>query len=91
MQEILAVDEYKRDLLMLSTAADDARETVEAARRIERREAKAHELHDAIRRMRMQAIRSELERLAGVGLHDPDALASYRRLVDEQNRLVRDA
>ena len=100
MQGILAVDEYKRDLLMTSAgvlgdgAADDGpgddRESAESVRRVERRDAKAQELRDTIRRMRGKAIRGELERIAQVGLHDPDNLAAYRRLVDEQSRLLRE-
>ncbi len=96
MQGVLAVDEYKRDLLMTSSrvhddGVDDDREAVDAVRRGERRDAKAQELRDTIRRMRGHAIRGELERIAQVGLHDPDNLAAYRRLVDEQSRLLREA
>ena len=86
MQDILAVDENKRDLL-LRTADDDAVESVNAAKRKEQQELQASELRDAIRRMREQLIAAELARLSATGLHEVDALAAYRRLVEERNRL----
>ncbi len=91
MQDILSIDEYRRDLLLLPAGADDAREAVEVTRRGERREAKALELRDTIRRMRGQAIRSELERIVQVGLHDADNMEAYRRLIEEQGRLLRES
>ncbi len=91
MQDILSIDEYRRDLLLLPAGADDAREAVEVTRRGERREAKALELRDTIRRMRGQAIRTELERIVQVGLHDADNMEAYRRLIEEQGRLLRES
>ena len=89
MQDILAVEEYKRDLL-LRDSVDEAKEAAEATRRSERRDASAHELRDTIRRMRDLAIRTELERIARAGLNDADNMATYRRLVEEQGRLLRE-
>ena len=90
MQDILAVEEYKRDLLLLRTSTDDAKEEAEATRRGERRDAAANELRDTVRRMRSLAIRAELERIAQAGLRDADNMEAYRRLVEEQGRLLRE-
>jgi len=90
MQDILAVEEYKRDLL-LRASGDEAKDAADATRRTERRDASAHELRDTVRRMRDLAIRAELERIARAGLNDPDNMEAYRRLVDEQGRLQREA
>ncbi len=90
MQDILAVEEYKRDLLLLHSSTDDAKLAAEATRRGERREAAANELRDTVRRMRGLAIRTELERIAKAGLHDADNMEAYRRLVEEQGRLQRE-
>ena len=90
MQGILAVDEYKRDLLLLRTSTDDAKEAAETVKRDERRDAKAHELRDLVRRMRGQAIRDELQRIAQAGLQDPDHMTLYRQLVEEQARLQKE-
>ena len=89
MQDILAVEEYKRDLL-LRASGDEVKDAADATRRTERRDASAHELRDTVRRMRDLAIRAELERIARAGLHDPDNMESYRRLVEEQGRLQRE-
>ena len=89
MQAILAVEEYRRDLLLMPSG-DDAREAAEEVRRGERREAKAIELRDAIKRMRGQAIRLELERIASGGMREAEEQEAYRRLVDEQGRLQRE-
>ena len=89
MQDILAVEEYKRDLL-LRPSGDEAKDAADATRRSERRDASAIELRDTVRRMRDLAIRAELERIARAGLHDPDNMEAYRRLVDEQGRLQRE-
>ena len=86
MQDILAIDENKRDLL-LRTADDDAVESANAAKRKEQQELQASELRDAIRRMREQLIATELARLSATGLHEADAMEAYRRLVDERSRL----
>ena len=86
MQDILALDENKRDLLMRAGASDgeDARD---AERRDEQRALQAHELRDAIRRMRDQAIAAELARLSSAGLGTDESLERYRALLDERTRL----
>ena len=86
MQDILAVDENKRDLLMRS-GASDGDDAGQVERRREQQELQAHELRDAIRRMRDQAIAGELARLSSAGLTSAENVESYRRLLDERTRL----
>ncbi len=91
MQEILADDENKRDLLMRGVASDrgegddDQRET----RRHEQQALQAHELRDTIRKMREQSIVAELARISSAGLSDESNIETYRRLVEERDRLRR--
>ncbi len=89
MQNILAVDENKRDLLMRPADDDAAAEAERATRAGEQQALRASELHDAIRRMREQAIGLELARLSATGLHEAETIEAYRRLVDERNHLRR--
>jgi DNA primase len=91
MQEILVDDENKRDLLMRGVASergeedDDQRE----ARRHEQQALQAHELRDTIRKMREQSIVAELARISSAGLSEEAHIETYRRLVDERDRLRR--
>ena len=50
----------------------------------ELRELQAHELRDAIRRMRDQAIAAELAQLSSGGLGTEESVERYRRLLDER-------
>ena len=87
MQDILKLAENRRDLLgeveetapTARSEGDDANESKQSLQ--------AHELRDSIRRMREQAIREELHRLSSAGALSPADAESYRRLIDEQNRL----
>ena len=89
MQDILAVDENKRDLLLPGDDEGSGADAAAAAtRRAEHLERQADELRDTIRRMREHAIRAELDRLSAAGLGDADNLEAYRRLVDERSRLT---
>jgi DNA primase len=88
MQDILADDENKRDLLMRG-ASDEADDEVQAARRREQQDVQAHELRDIVRKMREQAIVAELARISSSGLHDAANVETYRRLVEERDRLRR--
>ena len=88
MQEILAYDENKRDLLMRGATGDGpGDEDALEARRQEQKDLKARELRDAIRRMREQAIATALAALSVRGLRDATSVDAYRRLVEERDRL----
>ncbi len=82
MQDILRVDEYKRDLLL-----DDDGDPVRSARREEQQTLRARELRDAILKLREQAIVVELARISSSGLAGADSVADYRRLIEERNRI----
>ena len=82
MEDILRVDEYKRDLLL-----DDADDAVQSARREVQQTLRARELRDAILKLREQAIVAELARISSSGLAGADTADDYRRLIDERNRL----
>ena len=82
MQDILRVDETKRDLLL-----DDDDDPVRTARREEQQTLRAHELRDAILKLREQAIVAELARISSSGLAGADSVAEYRRLIEERNRI----
>ncbi len=84
MQDILRVDEYKRDLLLA-----DADDPVQAARRQEQQTLRARELRDAILKLKEQAIVAELARISSSGMAGADAAADYRRLIEERNRIRR--
>lgn len=84
MQDILAIEENKRDLLIRGSGDDgDGQDE----RRQEQTALQASELRDTIRRMREQAIAAELAALSHAGLHGADRLDRYRLLVEERNRL----
>ena len=82
MEDILRVDEYKRDLLL-----DDAGNPDQAARREEQQTLRARELRDAILKLREQAIVAELARISSSGLAGADSAEDYRRLIEERNRI----
>ncbi len=82
MQDILRVDEYKRDLLL--TDADDP---AQAARRQEQQTLRARELRYAILKVKDQTIVAELARISASGLAGADTAEDYRRLIEEQNRI----
>ena len=82
MQDILRLDETKRDLLL-----HDPDDAGEAERRDEQRALQAAELQDTIVKLRDQAIAAELGRLAAAGLRDSLSAEAYRRLALEQTRL----
>ncbi len=82
MEDILRVDEYKRDLLL-----DDGDDPVRTARRDEQKTLRARELRDAILKLREQAIVAELARISFAGLAGADSADDYRRLIDERNRI----
>ncbi len=85
MRDILRLAENRRDLLGEGTedAAGDAAVAAAAAHRA----LHAHELRDAIRRLRDAAIRDELQRITSAGAVSSDDAATYRRLIEEQSRL----
>ena len=82
MEDILRVDEYKRDLLL-----DDPSDPAQAARREEQQQLRARELRDAIVKLREQAVAAELARISSLGLAGPEAAEEYRRLIEERSRL----
>ncbi|MGI9026410.1 MAG: DNA primase [Burkholderiaceae bacterium] len=82
MQDILRVDEYKRDLLL-----DDADDPAQAARRQEQQTLRARELRYVILKMQDRGIVAELARISSSGLAGADAAANYQRLFEEQKRI----
>ena len=86
MQDILKLDENKRDLLPF--ASDDVNhEAARSERRQEQRTLSALELRDIILKLQEQAVVAELARLSSCGLASADAIEQYRRLIEERNRI----
>ena len=86
MQEILAVEENRRDLLVRGSHDADVPDAAEDEERQRQQALQASELHDTIRRMREQAIAAELAELSRAGLNG-DRIDTYRRLLEERTRL----
>ena len=82
MQEVLRLDETKRDLLL-----HDTEDSSQTERRDQQRALRAAELRHAIAKLREQAIGAELSRLAATGLKDAASAETYRRLALEQSQL----
>ena len=82
MQEVLRLDETKRDLLL-----HDTEDSSQTERRDQQRALRAAELRHAIAKLREQAIGAELSRLAATGLKDAESAETYRRLALEQSQL----
>ena len=83
MQQILAVDENKRDLLL--AGADDPDH---AGRNQEQREIHARELRNLIRRLELQLIRARLQVLSAEGLRTEESRDEFRRLTERRTRLM---
>ena len=86
MEDLLKVDEYKRDLLPFGSD-EPGDEAARSERREEQQTLRALELRDAILKLREQAIAAELARISSSGIAGADAAAQYRRLIDERNRI----
>ena len=84
MQEILAIDENRRELLLVDGSTEAPAEAGQAAHELH-----ARELRDLIRKLRSQAIVVALERLSATGLPDESSAAEYRRLIEERHQIDR--
>jgi hypothetical protein len=84
MQEILSVEENKRELLLASSEPAAATEAGQSTSELHQQE-----LRDLIRKLRSQAIVVELQRLSATGLPDESSAAEYRRLIEERHQIER--